>query len=61
MVEKNIIPAHSYGKTLFHPLAVIGAAVAVIIAHPDEKFRRGVLGKVVGQPLPVEADRETVL
>ena len=21
MVEKNIIPAHSYGKTLFHPLA----------------------------------------
>ena len=45
---------------LLLPFAVVGALMPVIIAHPDEEFRRGVLGKVVGQPLPVEADRETV-
>jgi hypothetical protein len=41
-------------------LLVVGAAVALIILHTCEELHRRVLGKVVGQALPIQAEAEAV-
>ena len=46
--------------TLFLPLCSIGTADSLVIFGSGPKLRRGVLGKVMGQPLTDESDPETV-
>ena len=45
---------------LFPAFSVVGAAVALIIFRPHQEFRRGILGEVMGQPLPIKPDPEAV-
>lgn len=41
-------------------LGVIGAVVSLIVFDACKKLHRGVLGKVVRQPLPVKAQAKAV-
>ena len=45
-----------FAVTFFFTLCRIGAAGTLIVPGANGKFRRGILGKIVGQTLPVQTD-----
>lgn len=46
--------------TLCPSLGIVGTVVALIVFDASQKLHRGVFGKIVGQPLPVEPQPEAV-